>query len=152
MAYIREATIERALVQKTETRGGIAYKLTVPGRRNPPDRLLIMPGNRLIFVECKAPGEKPRPGQVREHNRLRALGCEVYVLDSVENDWIFDGKPEDWPEKHDESLNLPKPSYKALPVIGDEPRCCKRPGCTRMRYAFGYCLRHWREYKDNGKV
>ena len=150
MAYIREATIEKALVVATEKRGGLAYKLTVPGRRNAPDRLLILPGGRLIFVECKAPGEKPRAGQLREHTRLRGLGCEMYVLDTVDNDWIFDGLPEDWPEKHDEDLNLPKPNYKALPFVPALKTCCNSPGCTRQRYACGLCLRHYNEAKAHG--
>ena len=151
MAYIREATIEKALVGNAEKRGGLAYKLTVPGRRNAPDRLLIMPGGRLIFVECKAPGQKPRPGQVREIARLRGLGCEAHVLDSVDSDWIFDGLPEDWPEQHDADLNLSPPSYKHLPAYPPAPplkTCCNRPHCTRLRFAGGLCLRHWREYTD----
>ncbi|MDE9454224.1 VRR-NUC domain-containing protein, partial [Xenorhabdus bovienii] len=62
--------------------GGIAYKFVSPGRRSVPDRICILPGGRILFVECKAPGEKPRPDQLREHERLRALGCEVVVLDN----------------------------------------------------------------------
>jgi hypothetical protein len=37
-----------------------------------------------IFVELKAPGKKPTPGQLREHARLRELGFRVEVLDSIE--------------------------------------------------------------------
>jgi hypothetical protein len=37
-----------------------------------------------IFVELKAPGKKPTPGQLREHARLRELGFRVEVLDSTE--------------------------------------------------------------------
>ena len=37
-----------------------------------------------IWVECKAPGEKPRPSQLREHERMRALGQRVLVIDSLE--------------------------------------------------------------------
>ncbi|MDE9455735.1 VRR-NUC domain-containing protein, partial [Xenorhabdus bovienii] len=69
--------------------GGIAYKFVSPGRRSVPDRICILPGGRILFVECKAPGEKPRPDQLREHERLRALGCEVVVLDSKELSGIF---------------------------------------------------------------
>ncbi|MCS5737614.1 hypothetical protein, partial [Herbiconiux daphne] len=62
MGYIREALIEKPLVLETQRRGGIAYKLTVPGRVHVPDRLLLMPGGRAIFVECKAPGQVLRDG------------------------------------------------------------------------------------------
>lgn len=39
---------------------------------------------RIDFVELKAPGKKPDPHQEREHARLRALGCNVFTLDSIE--------------------------------------------------------------------
>lgn len=83
MATVRERTIERYLIRKIRETGGMAYKLTVAGRRGVPDRLLLMPGGQLVFVECKAPGEKPRPEQIREHQRLEALGFTVVVLDDT---------------------------------------------------------------------
>lgn len=82
MTYQREAPIEAHLVKAVKAAGGHAYKFVSPGRKGVPDRLVILPGGRLVFVECKAPGQKPRPDQQREHERLRALGCEVVVLDS----------------------------------------------------------------------
>lgn len=82
MTYIRESTIERHLVKQVKAAGGTAYKFTSPGRRGVPDRLVLLPGGQAVFVECKAPGEHPRPDQMREHNRLRALGFDVVVLDS----------------------------------------------------------------------
>jgi hypothetical protein len=78
MSYTRESSIERHLVAQVKA----AYKFTSPGRRGVPDRLVLLPGGRTVFVECKAPSEQPRPDQVREHNRLRALGFNVVVLDS----------------------------------------------------------------------
>ncbi|MBC8954889.1 VRR-NUC domain-containing protein [Xenorhabdus sp. PB62.4] len=79
---IREDVIERHLVNEVKKAGGIAYKFVSPGRRGVPDRIVILPNGRVIFVECKAPGGKPRPDQLREHERLRVLGQEVVVLDS----------------------------------------------------------------------
>jgi len=37
-----------------------------------------------IWIELKAPGKKPEPHQVREHNRMRKLGELVEVIDSYE--------------------------------------------------------------------
>jgi len=82
MAYIRESAIEKHLVAEVKKVGGIAYKFLSPARRAVPDRLVLLPGGRAVFVECKAPSEKPRPEQLREHERLRALGFTVMVLDS----------------------------------------------------------------------
>ncbi len=89
MAYIRESTVEKNLVKKVKAAGGTAYKFTSPGRKAVPDRLVLLPGGRVVFVECKAPGEQPRTDQVREHNRLRALGFKVVVLDSKDLEGIL---------------------------------------------------------------
>lgn len=80
--YQRENKIEKYLNEQVKAAGGITYKLAKTGRRGAPDRLVMLPGGRVVFVECKAPGEKPRPSQTREHERLKTLGFNVVVLDS----------------------------------------------------------------------
>lgn len=82
MTYERESLIEKRLVTEVKKAGGIAYKFVSPGKRSVPDRIVLLPGGRLVFVECKAPGKPPRADQTREHKRLRALGFTVVVLDS----------------------------------------------------------------------
>ncbi|EBA1299365.1 VRR-NUC domain-containing protein [Salmonella enterica] len=82
MAWVRENLIEKHLVTEVKKAGGVAYKFVSPGRRSVPDRIVLLPGGRLVFVECKAPGKPPRADQQREHERLRALGFAVVVLDS----------------------------------------------------------------------
>ncbi|ECY1035015.1 VRR-NUC domain-containing protein [Salmonella enterica] len=82
MAWVRENLIEKHLVAEVKKAGGIAYKFVSPGRRSVPDRIVLLPGGCLVFVECKAPGKPPRADQRREHERLRALGFTVVVLDS----------------------------------------------------------------------
>ncbi|HAS8351231.1 TPA: VRR-NUC domain-containing protein [Vibrio vulnificus] len=89
MSKVREDVIERHLVSEVKKAGGIAYKFVSPGRRAVPDRLVLLPGGKVIFVECKAPGEKPRPDQLREHARLFSLGHQVVVLDSKDLTEIF---------------------------------------------------------------
>ena len=79
-----EKTVERELVKRVKEEGGIAYKFTSPNRRSVPDRLCLLPGGNILFVECKAPGKKPTKLQAGEHERLRALGFEVVVVDGVE--------------------------------------------------------------------
>ncbi len=64
--------------------GGLALKFRSPQRRNVTDRIVLLPGARVIFVELKAPGEKPTKAQAREHARLQALGFRVDTLDSDE--------------------------------------------------------------------
>lgn len=81
---MREARVERYLVKRIAALGGRAYKFTSPGRRNVPDRIVVMPGGGVTFVECKRPGAKPRPGQAREMKRLREYLCTVVIVDSVQ--------------------------------------------------------------------
>ena len=81
---MREKTIEAALVREVKKRGGICPKFTSPGNSGVPDRMVLLPGGRMGFVEVKAPGEKPRPLQVHRHRQLKRLGFKVYVLDDTE--------------------------------------------------------------------
>lgn len=64
--------------------GGICPKFVSPGLDGMPDRLVLLPGGRLAFVEVKAPGKKPRLLQMVRHEMLKRLGFAVYVLDDVE--------------------------------------------------------------------
>lgn len=78
-----EKDIERAFVARVKSLGGMAEKFTSPGRRSVPDRLVTMPGGQIIFVELKAPGKKPTDAQKRDHDRRKALGCDVRVIDTM---------------------------------------------------------------------
>lgn len=94
---MRESAIERYLHRRVEEQGGTTRKFTSPGRRAVMDRIiiwprwsagLISPSTQVMaaihFVECKAPGEKAKPHQAREHVRFQKLGCVVLVLDTKE--------------------------------------------------------------------
>lgn len=78
---MREQQIEQNLAKAVKAAGGIAPKFTSPGFSGMPDRLVLLPGGHIGFVEVKAPGEKPRPLQLSRHRLLRQLGFRVYVLD-----------------------------------------------------------------------
>lgn len=81
---MREKTIEQHLVKAVKNSGGIAPKLVSPGFDGMPDRLVLLPGGKIGFVEVKAPGKEPRPLQVARHGLLRRLGFKVFVLDDPE--------------------------------------------------------------------
>lgn len=78
---LSEKQIEKKLVEAVKQRGGLAPKLISPGMDGMPDRMVLLPGECILFVEVKAPGKKPRPLQVLRHRQLTELGFEVYVLD-----------------------------------------------------------------------
>lgn len=81
---MREKIIEQLLVKAVKNSGGIAPKLVSPVFDGMPDRLVLLPGGKIGFVEVKAPGKEPRPLQVARHGLLRRLGFKVYVLDAPE--------------------------------------------------------------------
>ena len=79
---MRESVIEAHFAKRMRDIGGEAYKFTSPQRRSVPDRLVLLPGGRVFFAELKATGAKPTEAQTREHERLRALGFAVLVIDN----------------------------------------------------------------------
>ena len=81
---MREKVLERKLRLSVRAAGGLALKFVSPGMNGVPDRLLLFPGGRVVFCEMKAPGQKPRPLQLRRMEQLRSLGFRVYVIDSEE--------------------------------------------------------------------
>ena len=78
---MREKSIVKKLVNAVRGMGGIAPKFVSPGYDGMPDRIVLVPGGHMAFVEVKAPGEKPRALQLARHEMLRRLGFKVYVLD-----------------------------------------------------------------------
>jgi hypothetical protein len=101
---MRESDIENYLVKRVKAMGGEVRKVQWIGRVGAPDRLVMLPlsfkpmqplapdamvfeeciAAKTIWVELKAPGAKPRPSQLREHDRMRAMGQHVVVIDSLE--------------------------------------------------------------------
>ena len=80
-----EKEVESKLKKGVESMGGLCLKLSTPGFTGVPDRLVILPGGHIIFVELKRPGQKERPRQAYTQKKLRDLGCAVYSsIDSPE--------------------------------------------------------------------
>jgi hypothetical protein len=86
---IRERDIEKYLRDEIRRAGGRAYKFVSPGNNGVPDRVILLPGGRIVFAELKAPGKTPTPLQAAQHAKIRALGFKVYVIDSKEAADIF---------------------------------------------------------------
>lgn len=79
-----EAKVEDCLVDGVESLGGLAFKFVPAGIIGIPDRIVLLPGGRLIFVELKKPDGKVKPWQTRMHQTLRNLGFRVEVLWTIE--------------------------------------------------------------------
>ena len=81
---MNEREIERSLVNAVKRLGGIAPKFVSPGCGGMPDRIILLPGGKIAFVEVKTIGRKPRPLQLHRHGTLRRLGFKAFVLDGEE--------------------------------------------------------------------
>lgn len=84
-----ERDVEKALVKRVKELGGMCEKFTSPGRRSVPDRIVSLPGGKVYFVELKAPGKKPTDSQYRDHDRRRALGMSVRVINNAHDAMVF---------------------------------------------------------------
>ena len=81
---MRESTVEKYLCKRIKEKKGLAMKLVSPGLAGVPDRIVLLPGGRLFFVELKSPGKEPRPLQKYTHRILKELGFKVFVISSKE--------------------------------------------------------------------
>ena len=79
-----EGKVKDYLVARVKELGGDVRFAAWIGRKDCPDCRIMLPG-RLCWVETKAPGEKPRPSQEREHARMRAMGEIVLVIATKED-------------------------------------------------------------------
>lgn len=77
-----EQKIEKQLTTAVRNHGGLCWKFTSPGTAGVPDRIIILPGGHIAFIELKAPGQKPRPLQTHRHQQLTHLGATVRTIDN----------------------------------------------------------------------
>ena len=80
-----EKALEAELRERCKALGWMCIKLTSQYQRGLPDRLILMPGGRVCFAEIKTTGKKPTALQRATHERLRALGYRVEVVDTTES-------------------------------------------------------------------
>lgn len=76
----KESELEGKLKSKTESMfpGIMCLKFSSPGCSGVPDRLILLPGGKAVFVEMKAPGKKERSRQEFIQKKIRSLGFEVF--------------------------------------------------------------------------
>ena len=89
---ILEKDIERHLVRRVAERGGVAYKWVSPGRVGVADRIVMLPGGRVWFVELKTVKGRLSPLQKVFAADMARMGMNYLVLKSKEevDQWILD--------------------------------------------------------------
>ncbi len=81
---MRESTIETRLVREVKKLGGLCYKFTSPGSPGVPDRIIILPGGRIVFVELKTEIGRLANIQKWQIEELRKRGVIVRVLKGLD--------------------------------------------------------------------
>ena len=98
MAKTQEGEVQAYGAEQLKKHGCLVRKINYEGRRGCPDQLVLVPAQphpvysyidgkpaRTIFIEYKkAPDIEPEPHQLREHERMRAVGADVRVIGSKE--------------------------------------------------------------------
>ena len=77
-----EKGVEMPVVRRAEKAGWFCRKVAWPVRIGAPDRVFIKDG-RVVWIEFKDAGKRPRKSQELEHDRMKAAGAEVYWCDNV---------------------------------------------------------------------
>lgn len=80
-----EKEIEAKIGQYAKSKGLEYRKFTSPANRAVPDRIILVPGGVVGFLELKRKGEKPTPLQWRELRKLKEMGMNVAWCDNVDD-------------------------------------------------------------------
>lgn len=77
---MRERDIEDRLRDGIKKLGGRCYKFVSPGNRGVPDRLVLLPGGAVYFVELKTEVGRLSKIQRVQIKRMERLGVQIAVL------------------------------------------------------------------------
>ena len=75
-----EKDIEKLFRDEIKKAGGKAYKFTSPGNDGVPDRIVMLPGGRIVFVELKTDTGKLSRLQELQCRQIAELGQTVRIL------------------------------------------------------------------------
>lgn len=87
-----ERDIENWLNKQIEKIGGLAFKFVSPGNPGVPDRIYILPGGEVWFVELKQQFGKIANIQKWQRQRLQDMGCNYRLVKGMEDAKAFVGE------------------------------------------------------------
>jgi len=79
-----ESSIEKSFLRKVKALGAITYKMASQYTSGWPDRLVVLPNGKCVFIEFKTPKGKLTPRQEFQIERLRSMNQQVYVARSAD--------------------------------------------------------------------
>lgn len=79
-----EKLLEKKGNEIVKSLGGLSIKLEANLFSGLPDRMYLMPGGEVYFVEYKSTGKQPTARQKLVHEQFKRLGFEVLVVDNPE--------------------------------------------------------------------
>ncbi len=82
-----ESTFEKKICNYIKSLGGKAYKWVSPGASGVPDRIVVLPGGQIIFIEVKSPGlsDGLSARQKKVIATLEGLGCMVWRISDMDD-------------------------------------------------------------------
>ena len=94
-----ERDIEAALVRMVKEQRGMALKWVCPGWSGVPDRIILLPGGKVIFAELKRPkGGRVATLQTWWAQRLRQLGFTHVFIKNREDIAALEELIKEWDE------------------------------------------------------
>lgn len=81
---MRESSIETRLVRMVRDRGGLCFKFVSPGNPGVPDRIVITPTGRTVYVELKTEVGRLAAIQKWQHEEMRKRGADVRTLKGLD--------------------------------------------------------------------
>jgi hypothetical protein len=75
-----ESSAERRLHTLVVSVGGLCWKLLPSSAKGIPDRLVMLPGGKIWFIELKRATGRPSKAQCVVRAKLEALGCKAAFL------------------------------------------------------------------------
>ena len=81
---MKESSIESRLVRMVRDRGGLCFKFVSPGNPGVPDRIVITPAGRTVYVELKTEIGRLAAIQKWQHEEMRKRGADVRTLKGLD--------------------------------------------------------------------
>ncbi len=81
---MKESQIERYMVRKVKEHGGLCFKFVSPGNPGVPDRIVITPAGKTVYVELKTDAGRLAKIQKWQQEEMAKRGADVRVLFGME--------------------------------------------------------------------